>query len=137
MSVSNVTSNDLLYQTLYQTNNTSSSSQNTVITQGTQAAQGAGSFSQILQNLGTDLQSGNMTNAQQDFAQLQQLLTTVGNVQGHHHHRHGHGHDKGNTQTAAAVQPVQVAGSQGTTSTGSNVLTTAVSGISSQTTATS
>ncbi len=137
MSVSNVTSNDLLYQTLYQTNNTSSSSQNTVNTQGTQAAQGAGSFSQILQNLGTDLQSGNMTNAQQDFAQLQQLLTTVGNVQGHHHHRHGHGHDKGNTQTAAAVQPVQVAGSQGTTSTGSNVLTTAVSGISSQTTATS
>jgi hypothetical protein len=126
MSIASISSNDLLYQTLRQTNNTATSTQNTANVQGTQDSS---QFSQILQSLNTDLQSGNLQNAQQDFAQLQQALNGLSNVQGHPHHHHKHA--SGNSQ---ATNTAQAGSSQGTAQTASPVLSTAVTGVSQQAT---
>jgi hypothetical protein len=124
MSVSSVTSNDLLYQTLCPANDTTTSAQNTANSQGTQDAS---KFSQILQSLGTDLQSGNVQTAQQDLAQLQQALQGIKSAKGHHHHHHSP--TSGNSQIANVGQATSL---QGTTTIASNVLSTAVGGISPQ-----
>jgi hypothetical protein len=121
MSISGVTSNDLLYQ-LYQSSNAASSTQNAT---NTQAAQSSSPFDQILQSLGTDLQSGNLQNSQQDFAKLQQALQGINQVHGHHHHhKHGSGANQANSG-----QTTQTASTAGATPTASNLLSTAVSGI--------
>ncbi|NVN93359.1 MAG: hypothetical protein HXX11_22565 [Desulfuromonadales bacterium] len=118
MNVSTITSCNPLYQALKQTSNTTSSTRNSANSQGTQSTS---QFSQILQSLGTDLQSGNLQNAQQDFAQLQQALQSTNQAQGHHHRHHSHAH---------ADKSVQSTGLQGTSQTASNLLSTALSGIS-------
>src|SRR5271157_4506497 len=46
---------------------------------------------QEFQQLGTDLQSGNLTAAQSDFAALQQDFQSQGTQTHHHHHHHGGG----------------------------------------------
>jgi hypothetical protein len=121
MSISGVTSNDILNQ-LYQSSNVTSATQNAT---NSQATQSSSPFDQILQSLGTDLQSGNLQNSQQDFAKLQQALQGISQVHSHHHHhKHGSGANQANSG-----QATQTASSTGTTQTGSNVLSTAVSGI--------
>ncbi len=98
MSISSINSNNQLYQTLYQTQNSALNSLATpssTSSQSTQGTQAASSFTQMLQTLGTDLQSGNLQSAQQDFTQLQQLLQGIGSNQNGsqtqvHHHRHHH-----------------------------------------------
>lgn len=121
MSVSEIVPHDPLCQAWYQSSATTPSVQDSG---NPQEAQGAGQFSQILQSLGTDLQSGNLENAQQDFAQLQQTLQGINQAQGHHRHHHGHGR-------ADAGQPTRADGSpEATTATATSVLSTAVGGIS-------
>ncbi len=93
---------------------------------------------QDFQNLGTALQSGNISNAQQSFAQLLQDKQNVNQqqgptqTQGHHHHHHNHA--TGNQQ-ANASQTSPTNSSQETTQ---NVLVSALTGVSqSSTTASS
>ncbi len=53
-------------------------------------------FQSELQQLGQDLQSGNLSAARQDFASLQQdMQQTVPQVAGHHHHFHAAGQQNG------------------------------------------
>jgi hypothetical protein len=49
-------------------------------------AQGNGPFAQALQQIGKDLQSNNLSDAQNTLAQLQQQQQAH---RGHHHHHHG------------------------------------------------
>jgi hypothetical protein len=51
------------------------------------AAQGSGPFAQALQQIGQDLKSGALGDAQQALASLQQQQQ----AHGHHHHHHGGG----------------------------------------------
>ena len=104
MSISSITSNPTLNQT-------------------TQTLQ------QDFQNLGTALQSGNITTAQQSFAQLLQDKQNVNQTQRttpsqvhHHHHHHATG-----TQQASASQTSQTTSSQDSVQ---NVLTSALAGVS-------
>ncbi len=62
---------------------------------------GKGLFSELAQ-LGNDLQSGNLTAAQQDYATAQQDLQQAGASSGHHHHHHGGGGAQ-NSATQSAV----------------------------------
>ena len=64
------------------------------------------SFQKEFQQLGKDLQSGNASAAQQDFANLQQDLQSQG-AQGHHHHHHGGGAGSGQ-QTNIAQEFAQL-----------------------------
>jgi len=113
MSVSGISSNDQIYQMLYQTQNStlnSVNSQSASNLQSTQGTQSTSSFEQMMQSLGTDLQSGNLQNTQQDFNQLQQLLQGAGSAQNtsqtqvkhHHHHHHGGGSGSANSSTSAS-----------------------------------
>ena len=109
MSVSGISSNDQILQMLYQTQNStlnSVNSQSASNSQSTKGTQSTSSFEQMMQSLGTDLQSGNLQSAQQDFNQLQQLLQGAGSAQNtgqtqvrHHHHHHG-GNGNGNANTS-------------------------------------
>jgi hypothetical protein len=67
------------------------------------AAQGTGPLAQALQQIGQDLQSGDLADAQQALASLQQQQQ----AHGHHHHHHGGGiSDPSNsTQNANASDP--------------------------------
>src|SRR5271156_3370533 len=65
-------------------------------TQSAQNGNGRGKFQQIqseFQQLGQDLQAGNLTQAQQDYATIQQDFQQQqqGAGQVHHHHHHGGG----------------------------------------------
>lgn len=87
-----------LQQDLQQTGSTSTTSATS--TASTSAAQSSESISQLFQQLGEDLQSGNLSGAQQDFQSLQTDLQNLVSgqsqsgeaVHGHHHH-HGGGGD--------------------------------------------
>lgn len=85
---------------------------------------------QDLQNLGTALQSGSLSSAQQSFAQLlqdkQNLNQAQGTTQSQGHHHHHHHHATGNQQ-ANASQTSQTSSSQGTVQ---NILTSALTGVS-------
>ena len=70
--------------------------------------------SQDLQSLGTALQAGDLSSAQQAYTQLTQELQSTGQTRGHHHHHH---QSSGKTQTNAATQVVGAAGAAGSTST--------------------
>ena len=59
------------------------------------------SAGQAIQNIGSALQSGNITDAQQAFAKLQ--AATKGAGKGHHHH-HKAGASQGSSATAGASQ---------------------------------
>lgn len=92
MNVSGITSNNLLNQVLPSTASSANTGTNPL------EANGANQFNQILQGLSSDIQSGNLQNAQQDLTKLQQALHDINQIQSHHHHRH---HAKGNSQTAS------------------------------------
>ena len=112
MSVSGISSNDQIFKMLYQTQNStlnSVNSQSASNSQSTKGTQSTSSFEQMMQNLGTDLQSGNLQSAQQDFNQLQQLLQGAGSAQNtsqtqvhHHHHHHGGNANTSNSTTASS-----------------------------------
>src|SRR5271163_3463119 len=82
----------------------------------TQSAQsGQGKFQQIqseFQQLGQDLQAGNLTQAQQDYATLQQYFQQQqqGAGQVHHHHHHGGGGDgQQGSQVSSALNSLATA----------------------------
>ena len=64
-------------------------------TQTGQSGSGQNQFATDLGAVGQDLQSGTLTQAQTDFAKLQQDMQSV---QGHHHHHH-HRHGSSGTQS--------------------------------------
>jgi hypothetical protein len=82
---------------------------------------------QDLLNLGTSLQSGNLSGAQQSFAQLLQDKQNINQAQstsqsqGHHHHHHHH-HATGNQQANS--------GQTSPSSSSHTVLSSAISGVS-------
>ena len=84
----------------------------------TQGQQSNGQISSItsqdLQSLGTALQAGDLSSAQQAYTQLTQELQSTGQTRGHHHHHH---QSSGKTQTNASTQVVGAAGAAGSTST--------------------
>ena len=58
----------------------------------------------MLNTLGQDLQSGNLSQAQQDFQQLQQGLQADGTQQASGQHRHHHHHGGGEQQNDSGLQ---------------------------------
>ena len=79
------------------------------------AAQGNGPFAQALQQIGQDLQSGDVADAQKALAALQQQ------VHGHHHHHHG-------SQPAQAASNNSTQSSNTTNDGDANDATTTASG---------
>jgi len=65
------------------------------------AAQGTGPLAQTLQQIGEDLQSGHLADAQQALASLQQQQQ----AHGHHHHHHGGGISDPSNSTQNASDP--------------------------------
>jgi type VI protein secretion system component VasK len=61
-----------------------------VQTTATSSSQSTSPIAQALQQLSTDLQSGNVSAAQKDFATLQQDFQSQATQGGGHHHRHHH-----------------------------------------------
>jgi hypothetical protein len=70
-------------------------------------------IAKAFQQLGTDLQSGNLTAAQQDFSTIKQdLQGAEQSVQGHHHHHHGGGDQDSASSTSSSSSSSQSAVSQ-------------------------
>jgi len=69
----------------------------------TTSSSGSSSLAQAFSQLGQDLQSGNLSGAQQDFSTIQQDFQQAAQSQGqqseghHHHHHHGGGGDNGSS----------------------------------------
>jgi len=63
-------------------------------------SQDSSTFQQTMSSLASDLQSGNTTAAQGDYAQLQSLLKSSG-VHGHGHHHHHHAAATGGSSSSA------------------------------------
>lgn len=61
------------------------------------------SFQKEFQKLGQDLQSGNLSAAQQDFSKIQQDVQSH-STQAHHHHRPGEGGGWSGGQASTLVQ---------------------------------
>jgi hypothetical protein len=77
--------------------------------QSTVAQQTQNRFQQIqsqFQKLGQDLQSGNLTAAQQDFATIQQSATQA-QASGQTHHGHHHHHSSGDSNTTSTISSLQ------------------------------
>ncbi|MEN7431873.1 hypothetical protein VA599_14025 [Chromobacterium sp. TRC.1.1.SA] len=68
------------------------------------ASSAGSSISSLLNTLGQDLQSGNLSQAQQDFQQLQQGLQADGTQQASGQHRHHHHHGGGEQQNDSGLQ---------------------------------
>jgi hypothetical protein len=92
-------------------------------TAGAQSASASGSPSQEFGALGQALQSGNLSAAQQAYAQMQQSVLNIQQTESHHHH-HNH----------TPLQPVQAATSNtSSSSTGSGASTSTIGSTSSST----
>src|SRR5271156_4388665 len=83
-------------------------------TQSAQNGNGRGKFQQIqseFQQLGQDLQAGNLTQAQQDYATIQQDFQQQqqGAGQVHHHHHHGGGGGQQGSQVSQTLNSLSTA----------------------------
>jgi len=89
--------------------------QSTTGTTGTTGASGSQSsnpISQAVAQLGADLQSGNLSAAQSDFARLQQDLQQQNGVSSHHF-RHHHGHPISENSQSGQNSPATLFGELG------------------------
>ena len=82
---------------------TSSSTSAAPSTGGTQSQPSA--LEEAFQTLGQDLQAGNLSGAQQAYAQIQQGLQSSGGERSHHHH-HGSGGSSSNNSALQALQAI-------------------------------
>jgi len=88
------------------------------------------------QTLGQDLQSGNLSGAQQAFAQIQQAVGGDGGDGGAHFHGHHHGHGGGESQAIQVLQAIFGSSSTaGASSSSSSNSTSSSTSSSSSTTA--
>lgn len=88
-----------LTQRMFSSSTTAAGSSSNTSTSSTSSASsptGTGSILQDLKTLGADLQSGDLSAAQQAYSALQQDILSAG--KGHHHHHHG---GQGSTATDA------------------------------------
>jgi hypothetical protein len=88
----------------------SSSSTSTASSSGsTSSPPSSNSLSAAVSQLASDLQSGNLTAAQSDFASVQQDLQQIGQQQGTghaHHHHHHHSENPGSSQSSSQQQEI-------------------------------
>ena len=127
MSISGITSNDNSYLAsllnaqqvatqMQQNSPFAQLLQNNTNGSQTQGQQSNGQISSItsqdLQSLGTALQAGDLSGAQQAYTQLTQDMQSTGQTRGHHHHHHSSGTPQANT----ANQVAGTAGAAGSTS---------------------
>jgi hypothetical protein len=94
-----------LQQLTPQTGSTSSPSS----TSSTSSSQSSNSLAQELNQLGTDLQAGNTTAAQQDYQQIQQQASATASGAAHHHH---HAHPASSSEGSQLSQLLQQLGQQ-------------------------
>jgi len=100
--------------------------------QNSQSTGSGSTFSQTLAQLGSDLSSGNINAAQNDFNSLQQQLQSIqagggaGGIGGHHHH-HGSGAGEASNSSNSIFQ--QLLQSIDSTTNNSLITTNASSGV--------
>ena len=93
-------------------------------TQTGQSGSGQNQFATDLGAVGQDLQSGTLTQAQTDFAKLQQDMQSV---QGHHHHHH---HHHGSNSTQSTDSTTSNSSAQSTNGSGQTQFTTDLNALS-------
>jgi hypothetical protein len=69
----------------------------------TQSGSSSNPIQQALQQLGSDLQSGNLSAAQSDYGTLQQDVQSAHAAHGHHHHMHGGQNGQSNQDSPASL----------------------------------